>query len=240
MRRRLLYAINIKRYFAEIKVGIFLFVAFLLLFFALVFIRGETKFFKGTYAINVKFEFAEGLRNASPVRFCGVDVGEVKKVEIKEEKGRPYVFVFAKINRGILIPRQAYFFVNSLSLFGEKYLEITPPEEEVKTKDYVLEGEIIEGVSPIPLFNVFATFNKTMKEISEFVKEGKIKTSFENTLANMESASFELKELFTDMRKKEGTIGRLLYDDSLYIKTEEFVEDIKKHPWKLLHKPKTK
>lgn len=60
---------------------------------------------------------------------------------------------------------------------GEKYLEIDPPS--VLT-GYMNAGDVIEGISPIPLFNVFASFNKTMKEVSEFVKEGKIKTSLES------------------------------------------------------------
>jgi len=31
-----------------------------------------------------------------------------------------------------------------------------------------------------------------------------------------------------------------LSDDSLYTKTEEFLEDLKANPWKLLYKPKNK
>jgi hypothetical protein len=41
-----------------------------------------------------------------------------------------------------------------------------------------------------------------------------------------------------DIRDKKGTVGKLFYDDSLYTKTEEFIEELKQHPWKLLHKPK--
>ncbi|UCD15565.1 MAG: MCE family protein [Candidatus Omnitrophota bacterium] len=234
MRRRIWDKINIKRYFAEIKVGIFFLFAFALLFYTLFSIR-EISLFKGTYIIKVEFDFAEGLRAASPVRFCGVDVGEVKKVEVVERDGRPGVLVFAKIEKGILIPKQSYFFINSLSLFGEKYLEVTP---SARVKNYIREGEIVEGISPIPLFNVFATFTKTMQEVSDFVKEGKIKKSFENTLLNMEQASIKIKQIIEDMGNKEGTVGRFLYDDSIYRKTEDFIEDIKANPWKLLYKPR--
>ncbi|MBU1122179.1 MAG: MlaD family protein [Candidatus Omnitrophota bacterium] len=234
MRRRIWDKINIKRYFSEIKVGIFFLFAFALLFYTLFSIK-EVSLFKGTYVIKVEFDFAEGLRAASPIRFCGVDVGEVKKVEVIERDGRPGVLVFAKIQKGVLIPEESYFFINSLSLFGEKYLEIAPSE---KVKNYVREGQIVEGISPIPLFNVFATFTKTMKEVSEFVKEGKLKQSFENTLYNLEQASIQVRKIAEDIGNKEGTVGRFLYDDSLYRKTEDFVEDIKAHPWKLLHKPK--
>lgn len=225
-----------KKTLMYIKVGGFFLVAIFLLFVTLLSIRG-IDVFKGSYVMTVKFEFAEGLRKASPVRFCGVDVGQVKSIAIMEEEDRPLVYVTVKIEKGVRIPKDSYFFVNSLSLFGEKYLEIDPPD---LVTDYIKEGEIVEGISPIPLFNVFASFNKTMNEISAFVKEGKIKTSLENLLSNMEAASLDVKELLHDMRNKQGTIGRLLYDDSLYETTEEFLQDLKANPWKLLHKPREK
>ncbi len=223
-----------KKTLMYIKVGGFFLVAIALFFTTLLSIRG-IDLFKGSYDITVKFEFAEGLRPASPVRFCGVDVGEVKEIIVREEEDKPLVYVTVKIEKGVMIPKDSYFFVNSLSLFGEKYLEIDPPEI---VTDYIKTGEVVDGISPVPLFNVFASFTKTMNEISAFVREGKIKTSFENLLSNMEEASIEVKGLLKDMRDKQGTVGRLLYDDSLYETTEEFLQDLKANPWKLLHKPK--
>ncbi len=227
---------DIKKHIVEIKIGAFFIAAVAILFFALMSIR-EIDFFKGTYVIQSKFYFAEGLRRASPVRFCGVEVGEIKKVEVIEEDNQSIVLVTAKIENGVRVPLNSYFFINSLSLFGEKYLEISPPEE---VTEYLKPGSIVEGISPIPLFNVFATFNKTMKEVHEFVKEGKIKTAFENTVANLEDISIELKSIVQGINDADGTIGKLIYDDSLYNTTEEFIEDLKEHPWKLLYKPKEK
>ena len=77
-----------------------------------------------------------------------------------------------------------------------------------------------------------------MKDVQSFVDEGPLKNSLENTLNNVEDISVELKGLVIDMKNKEGTIGKLLYDDGLYKNAEEFIADLKAHPWKLLHKPK--
>lgn len=232
-------AINLwdrKKSFAYIKLGSFFLVAFGLFFITLLSMR-EVNIFKSSYIITVKFDFSEGLRPSSPIRFCGVDVGEVKQVAIKEEANRSKVYVYAKVDKSVKIPKNSYFFINSLSLFGEKYLEIDPPDEVTA---YINAGDVIEGISPVPLFGLFATFNKTMKEIEQFIREGKIKTSFENILFNIEDISLDIKGLVRDIRDKQGTIGRLLYDDSLYQTTEELLTDLKEHPWKLLHKPKEK
>lgn len=225
---------KLKKYSAEFKVGIVFFVALIILFIALFSMR-EITFLKGTYILKVKFEFSEGLRPASPVRFCGVDVGEVKKVEVVNENNKPFVYVYAKISKDVRIPKNSNFIINSLSLFGEKYLEIIPPQQ---INDFLNEGETVEGVSPLPLFAVFSNFHKTMSEVNEFVKEGKLKTSFENILANTEDITFSLKTILEDIKKKEGTIGRFIYDPSLYQKTEELFDELKKNPWKLLYKPK--
>jgi phospholipid/cholesterol/gamma-HCH transport system substrate-binding protein len=223
-RKRLIY----------IKLGAFFLIGFLIFFITLMSVK-DIPGFRGTYPLIVEFEFAEGLRPSSPIRFCGVDVGEVAKVVIQKKDNRPLVYVHAKIQNGVEIPKDSYFFVNSLSLFGEKYLEITPPQT---VKEYVAKGDVVEGISPIPLFSVFSTFTKTMEELRSFVKDGEIKTSVEKTISNLEDITASLKGLLEDMKNKKGTVGRLFYDDSLYTLTEEFIADIKEHPWKLLHKPK--
>jgi phospholipid/cholesterol/gamma-HCH transport system substrate-binding protein len=232
MKSRLL---DIKKYFREIKVGVFFFGALLLLFITLFSMR-EFNFLKRKQNLVVKFDFAEGLRSSSPVRFCGVDVGEVRDVEVKRKDGQqPTVYVYIRIDKDARVPKGSYFFINGLSLFGEKYLEILPPQ---KIEGYLQDGEVVEGNSPTPLFYVVAGVHKTMNEVNEFVKDGKVRKSFENTIANVEKISEDVKQLMEDVRNKKGTVGRLFYDDSLYTKTEEFIEELKQNPWKLLHKPK--
>jgi phospholipid/cholesterol/gamma-HCH transport system substrate-binding protein len=226
---------DIKKYFREIKVGIFFFGALFLLFITLLSMR-EFNFLKRKQNLIVKFNFAEGLRPSSPVRFCGVDVGEVTAVDIKrKDGGQPTVYVYIRVDKNSRIPKKSNFIINSLSLFGEKYLEVLPPQE---IEGYLEEGEAVEGYSPVPLFYVVTGVNRAMNEVNEFVKDGKVRRSFENTIANIEKISEDTEQLMQDIRDKKGTVGKLFYDDSLYTKTEEFIEELKQHPWKLLHKPK--
>lgn len=235
MSKRLWHA---RRYLLEIKIGTFFLVGVLLFFIAMVSIR-ESTFLKQKYLIKVKFNYVEGLRSTSPVRFCGVDAGEVDKVEIsRKDNERSYVYVYAKVDNEIKVPRNSYFFINSLSLFGEKYLEITPPANN--TDDYLRDGDMAEGLSPTPLFNTFNTFDATMQEVEKFVKEGTLKSSLEETLLNLKGASADFKALMEDVHGGKGTIGKLFYDQTLYESLDEFVNDIKAHPWKLLYKPQEK
>lgn len=226
---------NIKKYFAEMKVGAFFIGAIFLLLLTLISMR-SFNFLKQKNDYKIKFNFSEGLRSSSPVRFCGVDVGEVRDVEVKQEDDlQPFVYVNIRVDNDVHIPKNSYFFINSLSLFGEKYLEIVPP---AKPEGYLAGGEIVEGISPTPLFNVLTNFNKTMEEVNAFVKDGRIRDSLQNTIANIEKISADVRCLMEDVKNKKGTLGRLFYDDSLYTKTEELIDELKENPWKLLHKTK--
>ncbi|MCM8773465.1 MAG: MlaD family protein [Candidatus Omnitrophica bacterium] len=229
--------LDLRRYLVEIKLGVFFLIAIVLFFIAIISIR-EISFFKGTYLIKVRFQFVEGIKVTSPVRFCGVDVGEVKKLEIKEEKEGVIVYVYAKISKGVFIPKSSKFFINSLSMLGEKYLEIMPSAPPFK--DFLKEGDTVDGVNSTPLFDIVGTISKAVDKIDNFFNEGNIRRSLEETVMNINETSREIKELIVDIRNKQGTVGRLLYDSSLYDKTEELIEDIKKNPWKLLYKPKEK
>jgi len=221
----------------EIKVGVFLLGAIIIIFLTALSLR-EVSFLRGSYIVKVKFSFAEGLRPSSPVRLCGVDVGEVKKVEIKEEGNSTVVYVYAKIERGIKIPKDSNFFINNLSLFGEKYLEIIP--DQPHKKEFLKENQLVIGDSSVPLFNIMGSFYKTIKKLDEFIREEELKSSLKATVINLKGASQDLKEILRGIKSKEGSLGKLIYDDSLYLKTEELIEDLKAHPWKLLHKPREK
>ena len=49
-----------------------------------------------------------------------------------------------------------------------------------------------------------------------------------------------MDEIVADVKGGSGTVGRLLYDDSLYEDLESLGADLKANPWKLLHRPKKK
>ena len=62
--------------------------------------------------------------------------------------------------------------------------------------------------------------------------------------ASTENMTMEVKELLNSFKvvmgrleNGEGTIGRFLTDESIYDNIEDFTEDIKRNPWKLMNKP---
>lgn len=200
----------------EIKVGIFVFIGILIMF-IIVFSIGEFYILRPTYKVRVIFGFANGLAVGAPVRLAGVGVGEVEDIRVfyDEASKQTKVLIISKIEKRAKVEKNAVCKINTLGLLGEKYLEITPGTIDA---GFLENEDVVVGYDPVPMEEI----TKTMKELSD------------NAKAITESAKVVLGRL----ERGEGTVGKLLVEDKIYNDLEEFVEDIKRHPWKLFMKGK--
>ncbi|NQT46759.1 MAG: MCE family protein [Candidatus Omnitrophica bacterium] len=195
----------------ELKVGIFVFIGLVILF-IIVFSIGDFNFFNESYTIRAIFGYANGIGMDAPVRYAGVDVGEVDNIKVfyDDKDNKTKVEILAKIYGDVKMTEDVEARINTLGLLGEKYLEIYPGEGKGKV---LKDGDAIIGHDPVPVERV----TEQMKELAD-------------------SAGKVLKRL----EEGEGTVGRLLTDDTVYENLEAFTADIRAHPWKLLNKGKTK
>ncbi len=193
----------------EMKVGIFVLVGLVILASAILSI-GNFKTWTSRHQINLVFNFVNGVKYGAPVRFAGVDIGEVKDIDLvfspQEQKTKIKIACWIKNN--VKIPLDSTVWVNTLGLLGEKYIEIMPGKDYSKC---LLPNQELTGVDPIPM--------------NELVK------SVEDIINNVNDSILRVKN-------KEGTIGKLLYDDKIYNELDALVTDVRKHPWKLFWKTK--
>jgi phospholipid/cholesterol/gamma-HCH transport system substrate-binding protein len=235
---------------SEWKLGLFIaggIVLFLLLIFAL----GSLKLLERGYEVKVLFRFANGIDVGAPVRLAGVKIGEVKNVRIiySPQDEKPLVELTLKIRKDTKIRQNATVLINILGLLGEKYVEILPGS----TKALLLKnGDVIIGHDSIPLaklsdfgYEIAKKLDETIDSIKDIISGEENKESIQTTLHNFKNLTANLNNLILDsdqlvekINNGEGTIGKLLVDDTLYKDLEEFVKDIKTHPWKLLRKPR--
>jgi phospholipid/cholesterol/gamma-HCH transport system substrate-binding protein len=218
----------------EFRVGIFIGIG-LFLMFLIVFSMGDLFPFEKGYTFKVLFDYVNGLTKDAPVRLAGVDVGEVKNIDLyyDEEAKKTRVQLNIRVREGVQIEKDAEARINTLGLLGEQYLEISPG-----TVERFLKGDdILIGQNPMRVGRQMQELNrlvKSMTKIIEMIEKG------EGTLGKliMDDALYEdIKVIFDRLRKGEGTLGKLLADEKVYDDVEELVGDIKAHPWKLLHKP---
>jgi len=195
----------------ELKVGIFVFVGLAILAIFILSIGGFKTWSSG-YRININFNFVNGVKVGAPVRFAGVDVGEVKRVNLSfiPEENRSNVRLGVWLRNNIKIPLDSSVWVNTLGLLGEKYVEIMPGKDYSKC---LKANESLTGFDPLPMHQIF---NRA-----------------ENILHNLDDGIARIVN-------KEGSLGKLIYDDDIYNQLDALVTDIRKHPWKLFFKTKEK
>jgi phospholipid/cholesterol/gamma-HCH transport system substrate-binding protein len=195
----------------ELSVGFFVFIGLVILL-IFIFLIGDFKTWTAGYPVNFIFSFINGVKVGAPVRFAGMDVGEVKRINVEyaPQQQQTQVKITGWVKKGIKIPLDSTVWVNTLGLLGEKYIEVMPGEDYSKL---ISPGGYIVGNDPI-----------AMHEVAQLAKD---------MVTNID-------ESITKIKNKEGTVGKLLYDDVLYKELEAFIKDIRKHPWKLFFKTKEK
>ena len=195
---------------AEFIVGLFVFFGLCILALFLSSMSGARKYRFG-YPVGAVFNFVNGVKSGAPVRFAGVDVGEVREVVFLNKDSSPVkVKLVCWVKNDIHIPSDSTVWINTLGIIGEKYIEIMPGKDFAQC---LSPGAEIKGIDPVPLHEML----RLSKDIVSGIDEGIVR-----------------------MRNKEGTLGRLLFDDSLYNSLDELVNDVKRNPWKLLIKTKEK
>ena len=195
----------------ELKVGIFVFMGLMIL---AVFILSIGKFKTWTqgYEFNAIFNFSNGVRVGAPVRLAGVDVGEVKDAGLffSEGEQKDKVRIKVWVKSNVKIPEDSTIWVNTLGLLGEKYVEIMPGQDY---NNLLIPRQELAGVDPMP-----------MHEVTALVKD----------------VASKIDQSITRINNGEGTMGKLLFDESVYDNLQALTEDLKNNPWKLMWRAKEK
>lgn len=226
----------------ELKVGIFIFIGIVILS-LIIFSIGNFYSVKRGYNLDVVFSFANGIGIGAPVRYSGVQVGEVQEINVyfDEKENRPLVKLTVWVSQNTWINENAKASINTLGLLGEKYLEISPGTRDTRL---LQKGDILRGQDPVSTEEIARSTKELIEKISlltesvnKIAGDDGLRTSLKNTVGNMEALSGDLRDFLSYAKQGKGTIGRFMFDDSLYNHIDEMILDIKEHPWKLLFKP---
>ncbi|NQV04303.1 MAG: MCE family protein [Candidatus Omnitrophica bacterium] len=227
----------------ELKVGIFIFIG-IVIFSVIIFSIGNFYSVKSGYTLDIIFDFANGISVGAPVRYAGVEVGEVQDIEVyfDEKENKPMVRILVWVAQNTWINEDAKAAINTLGLLGEKYLEIVPGTRETRL---LKKRDTLRGQDPVSTEElaretkeILAKVDAMIMSINEVVGDEESRLSIKNTVSNLESLSGEMVDFVTKAKEGGGTIGRLMSDDKLYTDIDEMILDIKAHPWKLLYRPK--
>ncbi|MBN2097151.1 MAG: MCE family protein [Candidatus Omnitrophica bacterium] len=198
----------------ELKVGIFIFIGILILTLG-IFSIGEVYFFRSGYNIKVSFSFASGINVGAAVQVAGIEVGEVKEVNLTydEKEGTTKAIIFVWLDAGVRIPQDSRAYVNLLGLIGENYLEIIPGTDY---KHLLKEGDVLIGRDPASTENlmevahqVAVNFESLSGSLNEVLDE-ETKDALQKTIHNFRDFSENLKVITGRLERGEGKLGAWL------------------------------
>lgn len=222
----------------ELKVGLLVIVAFVMLSIAILRIGGTSSFFGKTMTFTAYFPSANGLREGAEVWVDGILVGNVDSIALnKEPDPRKRVSVVISIDDAYsgTIKDDSVPGIGSIGLLGDRNVQISSGTEKGKPigDGGVIYGQEVGNIDRIitgtdDLILNLNRLSQTAVDISENVNQGKgtLGKLLNNSEIhdNMNSAVLEMKQLVTDARTGPGTFGKLINDDTLHQRLTGAVE----------------
>lgn len=184
------------------RLGIFIFLGTVLFVLAIFLVGNKDSLFVETIQVKAYFPTVEGLRTGAPVRLSGLDVGAVSAISLIEgSKNRVEVIMRIENELRDFIRLDSEAFIETEGLVGKKIVTITPgsPDQEV-----VSDGGVIKARAPISMAEVI---EETQSAISYF-----------------KDITKDLSEIVSKVNRGEGSVGKLVNDDELYLSTVKIVK----------------
>ncbi|MBU0677706.1 MAG: MCE family protein [Verrucomicrobia bacterium] len=193
----------------EVTVGAFMFMVLLALGFFTIILSSENVF-KETHRFEVVFNEVMGLRAGDNVLVRGVEIGKVKGLEL----ARDGVHVFANLRQPVTLREDYRIEILNSSVLGGRYMQIDQGSDDFPT---LSDTAKIVGSPPV---NLIDESTKMIDSIKEALEEGGVLENLQDTMA-------QIKEVTGKLSKGEGTLGKLLYDESVYNDLQEISGSLK-------------
>ena len=218
----------------EVKVGLLVVVAFVILGVAVFLVSERRNFFALKNRYFIQFETVLGLAPGSPAQLNGVTVGSVQRVVLPESVDEEMLTVWINVDRryGDRVREDSTARIKTLGLLGDKFIEISSGSAD---SPLIPSGGYIPAAAPTDVEKLLATGGDAVQNTVA------ISYSLRNILARMEAGEGLLGELLTDseagrtakqglvaimeavrditlqIHSGQGTVGQLIMDDDLAV-----------------------
>jgi phospholipid/cholesterol/gamma-HCH transport system substrate-binding protein len=142
-----------KKYAMETTVGIFVLIGLLCIGYMTIKLGDVSLFGDNSYSLYAQFTSVSGLRAGSPVEMLGLEVGQVERLTIDQEK--QMALVEMKIKKGVKVYDDAIASIKTSGLIGDKYVQIDPGGSDALLKP---GSTITETSSPLDIEELISKY----------------------------------------------------------------------------------
>lgn len=220
------------------KLGAFVVAGLVFLIFSLYMIGRNRNLFGSSFRVSANFRNVNGLMAGNNVRFSGIDVGTVERIEIMSDT---LVRVTMVLEKGVrkFVKKNAVASVGTDGLMGNKLININSIN---KPAPQVEEGDVIASLRPIEgdeMLRTLNTTNENMAAISDDLRritqrinnsnglwklfsDTTVLHDIKETGKNLKHAGFKIaetmdqaSELLKNVQKGKGLAGTVLTDSTM-------------------------
>lgn len=175
----------------KLRTGIFTLGGIIILLAALFAIGSKKDMFTRTFVVNGYFRNVGGLQVGNSIRYSGIDIGSVTDISVMNDTT---IKVAMKVREKIhpFLKTDATASIGSDGLMGDKLINISAGNAG---QTIVKDGDVLRTVPPVE-------FDKILDRIN-------------NVAANAEEITSSLAGIAHQVSAGKGSIGRLIYSDSL-------------------------
>ncbi len=235
----------------RIRLGIFVTTGIVLLIVALYFIGNNRNMFGSNFKLYATFQNVNGLQTGNNVRYSGINVGTVEKIEIINDTS-VHVQMVIEDKLKNHVRKNSIASIGTDGLMGNKLVNIEPASAEAPL---AMEGDEIPSIRSVNTEEMLRTLELTnqnialvsadLKSITGSVQKsrgtlykilmdttigegmGKTLDNIQGVSKNLSSVAEEFSTLVSGIRSGKGTIGMLLKDTMLPNSLEQTVNNVK-------------
>jgi phospholipid/cholesterol/gamma-HCH transport system substrate-binding protein len=226
---------------SQLRVGITVLVASITLAILIFLMSGSSGPFTSKLYLKSYFQSTAGLRVGAPVTVQGVNIGNVKAVEVVKDppdKLKP-VLITMKVNRdyAFQIKKDSIAKLATAGVLGELFVDIISNEAKGAPAE---NGDVLKSQAAAGMDDMIQAGQGTLANMDVLLKRmDRILTTVENGEGSVgkvlkDPALFnrandilaQMQQIVGQINNGKGSIGKLLYDDELYRKANKTLDDL--------------
>lgn len=192
-------------------------------------LAGTRDLFNKGYPIRARFDNIQELKEGDPVKMAGVEVGHIEKIQFADNK----VEVVLSVKRDAEVKTDSKASIKFVGLMGQNYVSLTfgsagapnasantllETEEQADLNSLMVKLQnVAEGVEGLTRNFSGENFSNLLGPFTDFIKENNPRLSA--ILGNLQTIS-------TRIAQGEGTVGRMINDDTLYFSALNTVSNL--------------
>ena len=188
----------------KIRLGLFIIVGIGIFVLAIFIIGKQKNLFDPVFSVKANFQNVSGLQVGNSVRFSGINVGTVDNIRIiNDSTVKVEMLVEKDVQR--FIKSDSYASIGSEGIIGDKIVQLANGGTSTKV---IKSGQLIAAIEP--------------------VETDAIIQSLQVTADNAAIISDELAAMMININNGEGTLGRLIRDESMAENLDQTLVNLKK------------